>query len=1086
MINKNKFGKVNLKILIILIIVTAAIVISLFTARQVRRSFLLKMDLEAGQAAFEKQDWPTASKKLRAYLSRNPDDVEILKKYAKAALYIRPLSIDAISGAIGAYRRVVQLAPLDEVAYEKLAMLYEGVGNFEELAYIARTRITNVPDDRKAPLWLTEALFRLHKTNEAKQVLSDLMEKLEKLDDKCQEYVQACVLMSAIILSENPVNAKAKALEMLNKAVNYNPQSAEALVNRARFYREMPEISNNSKQLARVDLEAADALSTEDPKTQLSLGVEWMAHGELILAAAKLKLIESIPQEKLEEYFFDMDDWTVKKFLFASQLAGQNMDTTEGVSLSDEILTELKEKGHRVQVLPAAIRFYIAAGKVQEARHCLDEYIEIISSRETPAESKLELAYLQSLVAKAEGRLRAVIDTLQPIVVSNPDQPIFWRLLAEAYSQTNQSRRAINALKQFLRFYPQDPEMTMQLASEYLKLRDWNKAFETAQMAESLDPTVLMTRLLRIEASINLAAEQTPTADSKRLTALSVELAELQKQNPDRVNIRMLQAMIDEHLQKPDQAEVKLKLAIEECKEPLQAEMQLVRHYSGIKRMDEAIKVCQAACERHSDASETWLSLSNLHVADKDYNAAISSIRRGLQSLTSRQDKKSLSIRLAVLEILYADRTAGINLLKQVASQDEGEIQARLLLLDMREIREDPATAQKLITELRKAEGESGLYWRFHQASLWLSSEDWRSKQPDITNALQFCIDSDPQWSLPVLLLVRMYERLEDFTRLEDTCRQALIRNPSSTIVANTLISHLERQGRFSEVNQVLQQINANPRAESAWSVRTALREGDLSRAIDELKIMVSNDDRDINSRIQLAMFVYQQTRDAGQAFQYLKEAEAIMPDFMPLIAAKVSILNSEDRKEEARQILDDYVTDSNSFNAYSMRAAYLAGVNEPEHAEADYRKLTTFPGQQAAGYELLSNFYARNQEPDKAIATLEEGLNTYPEDLRLKRSLMKALLLKGQAESRQKAFEILATLEQQLPQDPELMKLRAMQLLEEPTPQSLKTARQKLEHATRLEPTAVDAHLALIDIAMKLRVIMRFELLVPILITQN
>lgn len=1068
MIFKNRCAKVNIKVLVILILVTMAIGTSLFTARHIRRSFLSKADLEAGQAAFEKQDWPTASKKLGAYLSRNPDNIEILKRYAKASLSVRPINVDTLAGTISAYRRIMQLAPDDEISYEKLAMLYTAIGNFEELAHIARTRINQVPDDRKATIWLASALVQLHKTDEAKEVLQSFLTGLDALDDKYPEYAQACAIMSRIILSENPLDAKAKALDVLNQAVNYNPESIEALLNRARFYREIPEISNISPQLARQDLEAADALNTENPLIHLSIGMEWMTHRDLDRAADKLKFIENIPQETLGEYFFDIDDWTASKFLFALQLAIQNKNTSESLSLVDEALTVLKDKGHRAQVLPAIIRFYVATGKVPEARQYLNEYIDIMNIREMSVESKLGLAYVQAQVAKAEGQLHAVIDVLQPAVASNPSRPELWRLLAEAYSLTNQSRRAIDALVQYLRLRPQDPEMTMQLAKEYSKLRDWDRAYETARLAESFDPTEIIVRLIRIEASINIAAEQNSPVNSTKLKALSVELAELQKENPGRVDIRILQSVIAGYLDKPQEAEAELKLAIEECEESLSAEMQLARYYARAKRIAEAISVCQSACERYSEVAEPWLSLSSLHAADEDYDTACGCLKQGLQSVNNQRDKRSLSIRLAMLEILYADRANGINLLKEIASQDEQEIQARLLLLDTREIRDDPAMVEKLITELRKAEGESGLYWRVHQASLWFSNEDWRSRQQDITEAFEYCIDSDPQWSLPVLLLVQMYEKLEDFTRAEEVCRQALVTNPSATDVASKLVSLLERQGRFSEVEQLLQQIEANPRLTSTWNVKSALRTGDYSRAIDELKLRVSNDDRDADSRILLARLVYRQTRDAEEAFKYLEEAEKIVPESMALVAAKVSILKSEDRGKEAREILDDYVMNSNNFIAYSLRGAYLAGEGEMELAEEDYRKLTTFAGQEVAGNELLGNFFVRNKKFNKAIVALEDGLKTYPGDLRLKRGLMKALLLQGQEESLARALDILANLEEQLPQDPELMKLRAMQMLEAATPQSIKDAREKLERVTRLVPRDIDAQLALINIAMR------------------
>ncbi|GAG01943.1 unnamed protein product, partial [marine sediment metagenome] len=264
----------------------------------------------------------------------------------------------------------------------------------------------------------------------------------------------------------------------------------------------------------------------------------------------------------------------------------------------------------------------------------------------------------------------------------------------------------------------------------------------------------------------------------------------------------------------------------------------------------------------------------------------------------------------------------------------------------------------------------------------------------------------------------------------------------------------------------LLGQIEADARLASAWHVRTALSAGDSSRAIDELKLRASNDNRDAHSRIVLAQLVYSQTKDANEAFVYLKEAEAIMPVSIALTSVKVSILRAEGKAEEARRILDDYVVNTDAFGAYMMRAAYLANEGEFDSAEKDYRKLTTFTEQGAMGYGLLSNFYAVNEKLDKAVEVLEEGLDAYPEEVRLKRGLMQLLFVRAQDQDRQRALEILAVLEEKLPEDPQLKWLRVLQVLEESTPQSLATAREKLEDIIKLEPTAVDAHLTLIRIA--------------------
>ena len=1077
MLSRKRCAKLNVKVLIILIIVTVALGASLFAARQIRRSLLSKNALQAGQEAYENEDWPTAYRNFMEYLGRNRDDVEILKKYAKAGLSIRPLNPNIINRVTAAYRHVMRLAPQEEIAYEKLAMVYAGTGNYAELAYVARTRIRQDPNDPKARLWLGEALKELDKTlnkTEAKDVLNKLIKDLKDLPEKTPEYVRACILMSHIILEEASYDAETKALERLNDAVKYDPNSIQALATRAWFYRQTPDIPdmNEVERLgnAQKDLDTADIVGTDNPRFRLFLAGEWMAHAQWDRAAYELKAAENLPLETIQEYFLDLNEWTVARFQLAAELAIQRRDIAEGISRADETLKELEDTRYLVGIFPHAIRLYINdPNKTQDANECLDEYINILRTNEGPSGSRQELAYLRALVAKAKNDSYAVIDILQSTVLGDDSRrPDLWGLLAEAFSQTDQPRRAVTALIKYIRLRPRDPGMTLLLAQEYIKLQDWNKALETARLAETMDPTRIVLRLLRIEASINIVAEQSEI-NKDGLLDLAAELADLREAHPDRIDIRILQAIIAEYLDNPEEAEKELMLAIEECEEPLAAEIQLVRFYSRAKRMTDAFSTGQAACEGHSEVAEPWLTMSSLYMAEADYDKARSCLKKAQKEVNDKWDKRSISINFAILELLHGERSDGIDLLWEVASQDEREIRARTLLLSIPEIQKDQVKAQGLISELKEAEGETGLMWRLYQAEVWLKSDQWRSKQVEIVNYLQYCIDSDPQWSSPPLLLAKMYEELQDFKRLEDTYRQALIRNSSAIDIADKLVTLLEQQGRFSDAETILQQSEANSRYASSRYVVWALRAGQPSQAIDELKVRISTDDQDANSRILLARIIFWQDKNnASEAFKYLDEAEAIAPDTLVLTAARVSILKATGKTEDAQRILNDYVTNSDTFDAYMMRGAYLANEGEYERAEQDYDKLTTFSKQGATGYELWTNFYVRNEKYDKAIKTVEKGLNVYQENLRLKRMLMKTLFVPSPVQDLPRALEILSALEKQLPHDPELMKLRAIHILSESTPPSLETARGLLENAVKLEPTAVDAHLLLIGIMLE------------------
>jgi len=1076
-------AKINLKVLITLLVVTVSLGVSLVAARQIRRKILSNRDLAAGTAAFEKQDWPGAQKHFQEYLGRHPDDIEILEKYAKAAVSIRPLEANMISRVIGAYRRILQLDPSDEIAYDKLAMLYTRIGNYQELAYIAQKRIDLVASDRRAPIWLADALIGLDKLEEAKQRLDDFRKEIKPTKEACSEYVDVCLRLSEIAEKRDD---STNALLELNTAIDYcekllaEGDSVEALVRRARFYRTTTDIAGMSKdealEAARADLGDATELGTDNPRIRLLLAGEWLVHGQFDQGLAVLTAVEGrLTPEVIEEHFFDEDDWTWRRFLVTGELMVGNNAIAEALALTDGVLKKLEGKRQRTRVLPFSIRMYALTGKSQEARDCLKEYLDVRYAQEGTrrTSSRAETAFLQALVAGAEGRPYEVINFLEPAVLET-SHPDLWRMLAEAYSQTDQTRRSITALKTCLRFDPTDSLVSQKLVQGYLKLRDWNNAYNAASLADPNNAADMPLWLLQAEAGIYMASEgQDVETNRANLEAKSAELATLRQIDPNLIDIRILQAIVALNLDQPDQAEKTLQLAIEECEEPLRAEMQLVRYYyqAKPKRMDRAIIVCGQACERHPEVAEPWLMLSRLHVTDAANDSARNCLEKGLDHVVGSWEKRSLLIRMAMVELLHGDGVAGINRLSKIAVQDPNDIGVRSLLLKIPEVQEDQGRTQALVDELRKIEGERGLLWRIYSASLLLASDDWRSHQQEIVDLLQMCIDSDPQWSLPSLRMAELYEKLSDLKRAEDILRQAMIRNRSAVDVADRLTLLLEKQGRFSDAERVLDQVDARTKVKRTRYTRLALTSGDFSRAITELTLKVKAEDQDAESRILLARLIYRQdAADVDQALTYLNEAKAIAPDSMPLAAARAVILRAEGRTEEAQAVLDERVAQTDIFDAYALRGAYLAQEGSFEEAEKDFEKLKTFADQGVRGYLLLAQFYVNNQKFDEVVQTLEAGLKAHPGDLNLQRVQMKFLILPTPVRDRAKALDILAVLEGQVPDDPELLKYRALQQLGEstpPTPQSLTTARNNLEKAVKLEPTMVEAHLLLVGIAL-------------------
>jgi tetratricopeptide (TPR) repeat protein len=1089
---------VHIKLLVAPLLITIGIGVALVLARQAHINIRSEQVLQAGLTAFEQEDWLAAVKHLRRYLIRNQDNVEILRKYATACLAVRPLGAAEIAGATSAYRRVVELDSLDHVAYERLADLYTGVGNFQSLERIARMRLEYAPEDAKATLWLADALIQQKKRGEAKEALRSLIERLEAKGDMNVEYVRACMRMSNLVTAEQsakrevgrgdrgPDKVESKGgdeqvegvktpLKWLDRAVAHAPDSAEALAYRAQFYREKAQDPNGNTQerqafttLGRADLEAASAIGTDDPGLCCLLADEWIAHRQFDRAEAQLQKMEKLPQERVEEHFFDESDWTVAKFLLAAKLAMRKGASAEAVPLADRTLASLQSEYHRAQVLPFAVPLYAAAGRTSNASAALDEYFALVPKLGIEIEPR-RIAWLKGLVEGAANRPYAVINTLESVVGDDASSAGQLRLLARAYAETGQTARAIEALTKYLKLYPNDAQAMLELAKLYSVQGDWSKASEIAQMAESTNATDPLLKLLRIGAGMSSIIARGQNIDAARLREFSNELAQMKKQYPERVDIRLFRAVLASLLEQPEEAERELRLAIEECQEPLRAEMQLVRHYLSAQRTAEAIDVCRTACERHSEVAVPWMTLADLHVAADDIEAARVGLDRALNTISDGRQKRLIAIKLAVLELTRGNRPTGIKLLKDLSGKDGQDVQVRLLLLGTPEIRADPNAVQELVTRLRKAEGEAGLWWRLHQASLWLASSTWSSRQAEIVKLLQHCIDTDVTWSAPVLLLAGMYERMGEPQRVENLYRQGLLSNPSAIELADRLLTLLESQRRFVDAEWILRQISGNPRAQY-WRPRVFEGMGDFSRAIDEYRLKVSNDRQDAASRIQLARLLYQETKDVDQALKYLKEAEAIAPDARTLIAVKASILKGEGKAAEAMQVLDGYVAAQKKSDAYWIRAVYLAEQGDLERAEADYRKLTTFAENGGAGYELLGNFYAGVGRLDQGITAVEEGLVAYPKNLRLKRQLMQLLFQRTQGGDRDRAIAILTELLNLLPADPELMTIWAVEkILREPAPKALASVRETLQGAVRRAPRYTRAWLALIEVSMRL-----------------
>jgi len=1059
-----KPARVNVKLLLILLLGAVALAVAVGAGHYLRKRAAAAKALSRGLAAYEQRDWPNASKHLRRYLTQHSTDVQILYKYAHACMSVQPLQSNHIKGAIDAYRQLLNVDPNSQTPYRKLALLYLGTGNYTELAYIAERKLQRDPHDPQASIWLAQALFFQNRLKPAKETLQDLLAKLARQDGSDEQYVDACVLLARIELQRQADDAYTEALAWLNRAVDRDPRSAKALVNRAWLYQKYAAGADREPLLAaaQADLARAEQLTPADPRVYLILTAEWMKSGRFDRCREILHTTDQVPPDQVRRYFLDPTDWRIARFLLAGELALRQGSSLQAAALADEFLPTLKSKPKRLLVLPTAVRLYVAANRVKQARVALDEYLNTLRASQSTAPFDERIAMLKATVAAAEQKPYQIIELLEPIVAPGPRDAAAWKLLGKAYHQTGQTRRAIRALEQFTRRDGNDKEAYRLLSRLHFVEGHWSKAIAAARAAETNDSEDITLKLMSLEAAIHLAHRR---GDAAELQALQQELAGLQQAHPELVQVRLVQALLAALQEQHAEAEAILKQAVDQCDNPLPAYLQLAQLYRDNKQPDKALRTCQAACQAYPQWPSPWLTLAELLQADGRVQEAQATLRKGLEHVQSPPARRQLNLKLALMQIFTGQRQEGIDLLKTLARQDGSDIDVRQLLLKLPEIRRRPALAKELIDQIRAVEGPAGLRWRLQQAALWLDHADWRSRRTLIAEHLQRCIDGDPSWPAPVLVLGRMYQRLGQVSKAETLYRQLLLRNPAAAMVADRLLTLLERQKRYADAEEVLKHLNVSPRRLSAYRLRAALGAGDLTQAIEELKLIIASDADDVHSYALLARLIYRQTHNAELAFRYLDRAAAITGETTAIIAARVAILKAEGHLDQARDLLDQFVARDGSFDAYHLRAAYLASVQQFDQAQEDYTRLTRFPDRPEA-YELLGKFHVDREQLDAAVETFEKGLQRYPKSQSLTRRLLKVLYLRNKQDDRRRSAALLEQLQKQLPHDPDLLWVQALLLLARDDKAATDQAERILQRVVELDPTILAAHLALIDLA--------------------
>lgn len=1084
-------ARINIKALIILIMVIGVLGVGAFGAHYVRKRVIAQGALEDGKAALDREEWSEAAKHLRRYLGKYPDDTEMLREYAEAHLSVRPREPENILQAIAAYRRLYRQPSLrgDDVLSDKLARLYLSIRDFSEAIYICKERLAQDPTDASASILMAQALMYTDEYEEATELLKNLVETHHPQE------VEAYVHLSNLSLLQNQSDSGVQESgRWLDRAVERNPDSAFALVHRARYHTERFR-GRKERDLvaARRDLESAEAMNPEAPEVVLLLGSQWLAMGDAEFgderqedferARAHLAQVDLVDPKLLNSRDIDPDAFAGQWFRRASALALRSGDPAEMISIVERGLAELSG-GIRSKYLETAIELELVAGQpksLESAKRHFAEYRDIVTG--SPDGNLLAtdtLALLSARVDSSTGRPYKAIKVLQQLVSENPRNLSAWRLLAQAYIDTRQSRHAIRALETYLSQRPNDITVRTQLVRQYLRKGDTDQAVRHARVFTYFDKIMLSAQLVYVEASVRAAIDR--GVPKSAFDDWLERLDGLREEHPGVSEIRMLQAIIAIYQERPDDALLELEQADRECSPAPAIAYQRAGLLGRLGRLEEAIEVARSATEQFPDQAHAWTNLARLSIEADGYGAALSVLQQGVEISWTPGVRRSLIRAIVQLHLVHHEkderlsRQAGIDLLNDLVEQDNlrdspSDVWPRTTLLELREVFAKGPGAQELVDELGEIDGAE-LPTLLHQARVWMrTSQDARSNKERIINALSRYMEADPDAERPVLMLGGMHEQLGEVVEAERVYRAGVDMLPedASLEVVDRLLRLLERQNRGAEAKDILDLVPQDLQRKrlGAHRVELAIDSGEYTTAIQELERRVAETRDDVNGHVLLARLVYRERRDVARAMAELDKAAAIDPESLVAVATRVDILLAEERPDEARVQLDALLARRADFAAHLMRAQFFVAVDDLEAAESEYRRLTAFEDSAASGYELLGKFHRSQGKMPEALIAWEHGLEKEPSSLSLRRLTVQGLIVSPNEEDQRRGRQLLTELVSEYPDAQELMATRVALLLESSTPESIREAKGLLERLVQRNAKDERAFATLIQIEM-------------------
>lgn len=1024
----------NWKLALVLLIGLVVLGTSGYVLRRWHRSRRAEQGLILGNKAYQEQRWEEAASRLGRYISMVQDNVPALLKYAEAQLKIRPLKSGNLAQAVSAYRIALRVEPDNSEAAARLTEIYLQMGTPSEAELIARRSLSSNEsvDIRRL---LAISLIGQRKTREAEQELTDII-------NKHPEQVIAYEILGQLT-EQRPDDLSKPAEYWFEQAVENNPSSALAYIVRGSF-----NFRRTNRTEAKADFTQAERLDLSEPQVRLRLAGEFVKMNEF---------------EKAEQHLI-----AVQESEPANQSLWQIWAELAMKSGSEQQMLQVAQNGLEAlasqpwDFMPVAAELFIRTNKLDLAAECIGK----LRQKDIAPPST---TFLEGLLADKEGRTFEAVRLWQQAMQLGNKSPGLRSKLASALWQLGDHQSAILELHTLVSQSPDFLEGRLNLAQVLAQIGNWQESAEQARLAMRLAPGSVDAALLFARAQIYRLAESQIEKDSPLWVGLQDQLTALEEATGKSAEVKFLQFNLA--MKRGDLAEAETILATIKQDYPTnvqvflaEAELLALQGKEG-----EAVSILVEATSKFTDEIAPVRHLAVLLSQSGQMRESEKVVKDALVRNDDPLAQRTLCLFLAELYNQWGQQEKVYQLLSSKAERYANDIPIKRRLLGCQQLVNEPEKAQQIVYDIKSREGENGWQWRYEQAKLCFSGNDFERRYPEVVSLLKENLLANPDDQSSRVLLAAAYEKAGQLPLAISVYQEALNRSPRDLRIIIPAIAALYKANEYDRADEILRQAADqklfHPELRK-FELRSYLRRGELASAGNVLEDMLIQDPNSRSVCLSLALLKIQQNSFA-EAEELLDRLKGQEPDYLPVIAAQIELNLRQDKAAEALQLCDEAVNVHNNASAYLLRGRVYAGLGQIEQAQRDFDYACSLEPNNVGVWVSKSDFHRTAGSYAEAVSCIRKAISVQPDNPEVCKRAISLLSASDRPEMISEGKDLLERALTSHPEDVGLRIYKARYLLSEGTAPSVRQASDILQEITQEQPKLSESWLLLGAIAL-------------------